>query len=196
MCVALIDALGVPLDRAMADCLFVAISTDSGQFNFSNTRPETLRAAARCVAAGVDVADVTTRLYRSRTLGRTRLLGAVLNGLEISGDGRIAWARLTEDMLSRCGALREDNEGIVNYLLEIEGVRCAVLAEQRGADTKFSVRTKPPVNAARDVAQPLGGGGHDCAAGCTLHAGMEEALTQALALARRAVDAAEGEARP
>ena len=189
MVVDLIDALGVPLSREMAECLFVAVSTDCGQFNFSNTRPQTFRAAARCAEAGIDIAGITERLYRTRSLGRTRLLGIVLNGLEISEDGRIAWARLTDEMLARAGAIREDNEGIVNYLLEIDGVRCAVLAEQRGGDTKFSLRSKAPLDVARDIARPFGGGGHDRAAGCTLAGPMEPALQKVLAQARRAVDA-------
>ena len=142
--------------------------------------------------AGIDVADITERLYRTRTLGRTRLLGAVLDGLEISGDGKIAWARLTEAMLDRCGALREDNEGIVSYLVEIAGVECAVLAEERDGATKFSLRSKRPPNVAADVALSFGGGGHECAAGCTLELGLEEALKRVLAQARKAVDALEG----
>ncbi len=182
--VELIDALGVKLTREMGACLFVAISTDCGQFSYANTRPQTFRAAARCAETGIDIAAITEKLYRTRSVGRTRLLGLVLAGLTRSPDGELAWARLTEDMLREADALREDNEGIVNYLLEMEGVRLAVLAEQRGSATKFSLRSKAPVNVARDVAAPLGGGGHDLAAGVTLELPLEEALQRVLALAR------------
>ena len=183
----LIEAMKVALTRQMAECLFVAISTDSGHFNYSNTRPGTLEAAAKCVAAGIDVAGITRELYRTRTRGRTKLMGLVLSGLETSPDGRMAWARLTEDMLQKAGAIREDNEGIVNYLLEIEGVRFAALAEQRGDKTKFSLRSIAPLDVARNIALPLGGGGHDCAAGVTLDMDMESALQKVLALAQRAL---------
>ena len=185
----LIDALCVPLSKEMAECLFVAISTDCGQFAYANTRPETFAAAARCVGAGIDLSGITQRLYRTRSPGRTKLLGLVLSGLELSSDGRIAWARLTEGMLDEAHALREDNEGIVNYLLEIEGVSIAVLAEQRGAATKLSLRSVAPVDVAAGIAVPLGGGGHSNAAGATLDADMESALDRALTLARRALDA-------
>jgi len=60
-------------------------------------------------------------LYRTRSEGRTRLLGLVLSGLEMNDEKTMCWARLTEDMLAKAHALREDNEGIVNYLLEIQG---------------------------------------------------------------------------
>ena len=188
LAVALIDALGVTLTRETAECLFVAISTDCGQFNYSNTRPETFRAAARCLEAGIDIAKITETLYRTRSVGRTRLLGLALAELELSPDGRLAWARVTEDMLRRAGAIHEDKEGIVNYLQEIAGVRIAVLAEEQGAQTKFSLRTSPPLNAARDIAVPLGGGGHDCAAGVTVPLPLEEAMVKVLALAREALD--------
>lgn len=195
LAVDLIGALGVEMTREMAECLFVAISTDSGQFNYSNTRPRTLTAAAKCLEAGIDVSGITEKLYRTRSLGRTRLLGIVLSGLEISPDGRMAWARLTEQMLQDAGARREDNEGIVNYLLEIEGVRLAILAEQRGEATKFSLRSKAPVDVARDIARPLGGGGHDRAAGATLEMAMEPALEKVLGIARGVLDGTErGEA--
>ncbi|MBR0367299.1 MAG: DHH family phosphoesterase, partial [Clostridia bacterium] len=145
MVVALIDALGVTLTREMAECLFVAISTDCGHFNFTNTRPQTFEAAARCAAAGIDIEAITSRLYRTRSFARTKLLGLVLAGLRVSDDGCMAWAKLTEAMLREAGALPEDNEGIVNYLLEIEGVQFAALANERGGQTKLSLRSKPPM---------------------------------------------------
>ena len=162
-------------------------STDCGNFNYPNTRPQTLRAAARCVEAGADVSRITEALYRTRSVGRTKLLGVVLAGLELSPDGTLAWARLTKKMLKDCGADKSDSEGIVNYLLEMVGVRVAVLAMERDDGAKMSLRSKAPFNVARDVAVPLGGGGHDCAAGVTLPMPFEEALQKTLALAREAM---------
>ena len=184
LAVRLIGALGVEMTREMAECLFVAISTDCGQFNYSNTRPETFTAAAKCAAAGIDIERITSELYRTRTLGRTRLLGLALADLHISDDGRIAWAAITEAMLEKAGALPEDNEGVVNYLLEIEGVQIAILANERGSQTKLSLRSKPPIDVAKQIAVPLGGGGHACAAGATVDAGVGEALELAVRYAQ------------
>jgi len=91
-------------------------------------------------------------------------------------------------MLKDCGADKADSEGIVNYLLEMVGVRVAVLAMERDGEAKMSLRSKAPFNVARDVAVPLGGGGHDCAAGVTLVMPFEEALQKTLALAREAMN--------
>jgi len=190
LAVDLIEAMGVKLDAKMAECLFVAISTDCGNFNYPNTRPQTFLAAARCAEAGADVSRITEELYRTRSVGRTKLLGVVLAGLEISPDGALAWARLTQKMLRDCGADKADSEGIVNYLLEMIGVQVAVLAMEQDGGAKMSLRSKAPFNVARDVAVPLGGGGHDCAAGVTLVMPFEEALQKTLAVAREAMNKA------
>lgn len=192
LAVALIEAMGVDLTREMGECLFVAISTDCGQFNYTNTRQQTFEAAAKCAAAGIDIEAITSRLYRTRTFARTKLLGLVLAGLEVSDDGSMAWARLTEAMLREAGALPEDNEGIVNYLLEIKGVRFAVLANERGSQTKLSLRSKPPLDVANDIAVPLGGGGHACAAGVTLDMDVDGAIAKVLALAKAALGKSDG----
>ena len=188
LAVALIRALGVEMDQEMAQWLYIALATDSGRFGYSSTRAETLEAAADCLRSGADVDGITQQLYRTRSEGRTRLLGLVLAGLEMNADRTMCWARLTDDMLSRAHALREDNEGVVNYLLEIRGVQFACLAEERGSSqTKFSLRSKGRVDVAADVAVPLGGGGHACAAGVTLNLPMEEALQTVLRTAEAAL---------
>ena len=177
----LIAALGVPLTPAMAECLFVAISTDSGNFNFDNTSGDTLRAAAACVDAGAEAEKLTRILYRTRRVQKTKLIGAVLSTLTLAAEGRVAWARVTQEMYDRCGALREDTDNIVNYLIEAEGVQAAFLAEERDAGTtKFSLRSVAPYDVAA-VAVPLGGGGHERAAGVTLDKPMDEAIEIVLA---------------
>ena len=112
----------------------------------------------------------------------------VLSQMQMDEKKEICWSRITNDMFAQAHALREDNEGIVNYLVEMRSVKFACLAEQRGNGTKFSLRSKPPLDVAEDVALPLGGGGHARAAGVTLQLPMEEALQKVLAQARRAVD--------
>lgn len=191
LAVELMDALGAALDPIAATWLYIAIATDCGRFGYGSTRPETLIAAAACLRAGIDVDGITRSVFLTRTEGRTRLLGLVLSGLKRSEDGKICWARLTEDMLAKAGAVREDNEGIVNYLVEIEGVQAACLAEQRGAQTKISLRCRPPYDIARDVAMPLGGGGHANAAGVTTNASMDRALKIVLFQMRNMLNRAE-----
>lgn len=130
--------------------------------------------------------------FTARSIARARraarALGEALSKLEMDEKKQMCWSRLTQEAFQRAGALPEDNEGIVNYLLEIRGVRFACLAEARGEGTKFSLRSKAPLNVARDVAAPLGGGGHMFAAGVTLKLPMEAALEKVLSLARAALE--------
>ena len=189
LAVELIAELGVEMTEEMARWLYIAITTDCGRFGYSSTRPQTMEAAAACLRAGIDVDAIVRELYRTRSEGRTRLLGLVLAGLELDEKKEMCWARATQEMFRTAGALREDTEGIVNYLLEIQGVHFACLVEERGSGvTKFSLRSEPPLDVADEVAVPLGGGGHACAAGVTMELPMEEALREVLSRARRALD--------
>ena len=185
--VFVVKAMGLSLTLEEGECLFLGISTDTGHFNYVNTRKESFQAAEQCVAAGIDIARMTERLYRTRTQARTHLMGLVLAGLRVSEDGQMAWAFLTQAMRDQVHARMEDNEGIVSYLVEIEGVIFAVLVEERGNVTKLSMRSRAPLNVAEAVAVPLGGGGHARAAGASVALPMDEALEKALNLARRAL---------
>ena len=177
----LIRELGVELTREMATWLYVAICTDCGRFGYSSTKPETMIAAAECLRAGIDVDMIHRELYRTRSEGKTRLLGLALQDMQLNADKTVCWCSLPRDMYARAGALPEDRDGIVNYLLEIKGVQVACLAEERGEGaTKFSLRSKPPVDVGNQVCAPLGGGGHACAAGITLNLPLREALEAVL----------------
>lgn len=85
LALALIEALGVALTREMATCIFAAVCSDTGNFNFSNTTAEAFEAAATCVRAGADVDEITGRIFRTRTQARTRLLGMALGNLRFDG---------------------------------------------------------------------------------------------------------------
>lgn len=176
----LIQMLGIDLTKEMADCLFSAISSDTGNFNYSNTSAATFEAAAECVRAGASVDSITRHIYRTRTFARTKLLGAALS-LAVC-ENSVAYAGITNAMLAENGATRTDTESIINYLSEIEGVSIAVLATEQvdGMSTKVSLRSVAPYNVARDVAQPLGGGGHERAAGISIALPLEETLAKVL----------------
>ena len=171
-----IEELGLVLTPAMAVSLYTAISTDSGNFSFQSTSPDTLRAAAECLAAGVDVENVTRLLYRSRTLGKTRLIGRALSKIEMFADGRVAAIRLTKDMFRETGTASPDAHGI------------GILAEEQDSGTKFSLRAANGANVAQ-LAQKFGGGGHVAAAGISMNG---EALDAAF---DKVVAAAEAYAR-
>ncbi|MDL2318293.1 bifunctional oligoribonuclease/PAP phosphatase NrnA [Eubacteriales bacterium OttesenSCG-928-A19] len=169
-----IDALDVPLDRSMAKCLFVAITTDTGNFKKQNTDAAALRVSARCIAIGIDTASITRRVFDLRPYEQVKLLARALQSLTVFEDGQIGLMRLSLRDFEDTGALSEHTEGIIDFGINTEGVQIAALMSQKGEKIRCSLRSMPPYDVSR-VASDLGGGGHTLAAGCTLEPPMAAA---------------------
>ncbi len=176
----LIDLLGVKLDSEMALNLYAAIATDTGNLSYSNTTAEAAHGIARCLEVGFDVEDASRRLFRLRTRARTMLLGMALSAVEFFCDGRIAVSRISSLMYDVCGATAADAEGIINIMIETEGVDAAIVADERGVfHTKFSLRSTGKIDVG-EVAHFFGGGGHKQAAGMTIHLPLHEATDEVI----------------
>lgn len=174
MVVRLAAALGatVPADAAL--CLYTAILTDTGSFQFSNTRPATLRAAADMLVAGARPELAADRYYHAKPAAHVLLLARALGTLELAPDRQWADAALTAEMFRECGAGPDAAEGIINVLTDIETVRVAAIYRQTGpAAWKASLRSKGSHDVAALCAR-YGGGGHKNAAGCWLSGSLGE----------------------
>ena len=181
-----IEALGVALAETLALCLYVAVATDTGNFSFDCTTPESLYLAARCLEVGLDLSELNYELFRRRTMPRTKLLGRALNGIEFTEGGRLALMRVRQADFAACGANTADTEGIVNFGIDTAGVEVAVLAVELEDSVKFSLRSRGEINVAA-MAAPLGGGGHAKAAGVTLSLPFDEAIEAVMSAARQAL---------
>ena len=179
MALLMIHALNVPLTREIARCLFVALSTDTGHFQFANTNAQALRAAAECVETGIDVAVLTERLYRQKPRAKTELMACALGSLKFERVGRIAYMTLCAADFARCEASEDMSEGIISFAIETQGVQVAFLAREKADGIKFSLRSKPPYDVAK-ICKGFGGGGHILAAGCTIAGSMESAVAAML----------------
>ena len=176
----LIDHLGIQLDYELALTLYAAIATDTGNLSYANTTAEAVRGIARCLEVGFDIADASLRLFRLRTRARTTLLGMALSAMEFYCDGRIAITRISSLMYEVSGATASDTEGIINFLIETEGVEAAIVAEERDmVTTKFSLRSAGVIDVG-ETAQFFGGGGHRQAAGMTMRLPLHEAADEVL----------------
>ncbi|HEX9019898.1 MAG TPA: bifunctional oligoribonuclease/PAP phosphatase NrnA, partial [Nitrospirota bacterium] len=139
----LIRLSGAPIDRHIALCLYTAIFTDTGSFRYSNTTPESMRIAATLLEAGAAPWIVTENVYESFSFRRLKLLGSVLDGIERSSDGRIAWVVVTEELYRLTGTTAEDTDNFVNFVRSVKGVEVAVLFRQTAAaQYKISLRSK------------------------------------------------------
>ncbi|MEW5722214.1 MAG: DHH family phosphoesterase [Thermodesulfobacteriota bacterium] len=161
----LLEALGARLTPDMAANLFVAVSTDTGSFSFSNTTPECLAVSAELVRSGARPWELTRRLYMGRPRRRLELLGLALKNLEFFDGGRIGAMTVTSEMMAATGTDSYDTDGFVEYPRSVAGVELAILFREIGpASCQVSLRSLGRVNAA-ELAQTFGGGGHAQAAG-------------------------------
>ena len=163
------------LTPRIALLLYVAISTDTGCFAFSNTTPETHRIAAALMETGFDVHSVNKLHFRTKSPRRLLLESRMIQDMELLEDGRIAIATLPLSLLNELKATEEDLENITSFLEQLEGVVCAItIREQTAGGCKLSVRSGPSINAS-EVCARMGGGGHPAAAGCSTKGAIPEA---------------------
>lgn len=173
---------GVPISPEIATCLYTAVLTDTGSFMFQGTNDHTFALARELVLAGADPAFCARNIYFSHSTAKMRLLGAALSNLH--REGPLAWIWVTREQMDRVGAIDEDCEGLVNYSLAIQGVEVAAFfRELSDGRYRVSLRSKGKLNVA-SVAERFGGGGHECASGCSLEGPLSVAVARVLAQLR------------
>ncbi len=166
----LITAMNIPIDTAIATCIYTGILTDTGSFRFSNTNQTTFEICRQMTELGVSPYQVAQHVYGTYSMGRIRLLNRALDSIEISKDGKISLMTLTNNMLEETGTHPEDIDGFINYAKRIEDVKVAVLIQENGNGRQHvSLRSDGSVDVA-DIASSFGGGGHRTAAGFSIEA--------------------------
>lgn len=175
---------GVALTAEAAECLYVAIVTDTGGFRFSNTNARTHRVAAELLDVGVDVFTVSGRLFDTLPIPKFKLLRRVLERMVLSESGTHAFSTLTEHDLAEANGSAEDVDGLVNYSRNLEGVQVGMLfRERKDGKVKVSVRSRPGFDSAKALSG-FGGGGHAGAAGAVISMPMEAARDAVLVVVR------------
>lgn len=171
----LILALGAEPDAETAEALFAAITTDTGNFQYSNTTQETHRIAAALYDCGGDFARVSSEIYENERMEHIILQGKILSGMRFLAGGKLAVSKVTQKLLAETGAVLSDAEGAVNEMRKIRGVEIAAFLKESGDGRTFiSLRSKNQANV-QQIAAGFGGGGHIRAAGATVHMPVEEA---------------------
>lgn len=157
---------GLPLTYAMADNLYVAISTDTGSFQYRGTTARTYEIGAELIRAGVNVSELSQEMYESYPRRRLELLRSLLNTLEFSSDDRAASVALSQTTAAELGVLPEDNEGLIDHIRAIQGVVVAAFLEEvEDGKVRVSLRSKDVRVDVSKVCGQFGGGGHTLAAG-------------------------------
>ena len=148
-------ALGVEVDKKIADCLYTGLTTDTGCFRYDSTTAQTYRVAADLIDARLErLAIESMRFYEHE---------------------RVAVITVTQEMFQLTGSNAQETEGLAPLTRQIEGVEIGITIQERPDGTcKASIRTFESVNAAK-LAACFGGGGHAQAAGCKFDCDVKEA---------------------
>ena len=177
----LLQEMAWPIDHNIAECFYIAISTDCGSFRYANTTPKTMRAGAWLLEQGVRPNEISDKLDMKSRL-TVEMLAKVLPSLTFEADGKIAYLTITNDLYNKDA----NTDSFVNYPRYIDGVEVAIMFKAvEPKVTRVSMRSSN-VDVAQ-VALCFGGGGHIRAAGCTIYAPVEEAREQLLAKLRELV---------
>ena len=170
--------LGVRLTPEIAEALYIALVTDTGRFQYTNTSPKTLRLAADLVEAGANVHRVFQEVYETVAFAKLKLLARALERAEVHLGGRLVVSHLRKDDFAEVGAAEPYSEGIIDYLRAVEGAIVAALIRQppRGDGPRFRVSLRSSVDEVdvSEIARKSGGGGHRQAAGFSSDLSLEE----------------------
>lgn len=166
------------IDKTMSEQLYVGMMTDTGNFSFSFLTPELFRAVAVLVEKGIDIPHINRMVYHSFTADRLKLLGHVLDKMQImkvNGD-EVAYMTLKESELRKFNFQIGDSEGFVNYPLSIRGLALSAMFIETRNFIRISFRSREDVDASEFARRYFDGGGHKNASGGKSYVTMPETI--------------------
>lgn len=171
----LFERMNLPIDRKEAVCLYTALATDTGNFIYESTNAECFDMMRALLEAGLPLAQYSRLLFRQKEEAFVRLLAEALATLRITHEGKMAGLSISQEQMRRAGANGAHTDGVIDYAIDIKGVRLAYLAKElEDGRVKVSLRALAPY-AVDEIAARFGGGGHKLAAGLTLDVPLEQA---------------------
>ncbi len=185
----LLKAARWPITPRIADCLFTAVSTDTGSFQYSTTRPGTFHVGAELVTRGADLGKICNEVYQSYPVSRARLLKHIYSRFRLTHRDQIAYFWLKKADFARTGAEGEDTEGLIDHIRAIAPVVVACVFEEVEPEmTRISLRSKSDRINVNEIAAEFGGGGHPAAAGARIAGKPLSAQRKVIAAIKRALD--------
>lgn len=187
----LVKAIGGRVTREIAECVYMALVTDTGSFHFSNTTERTLKVASELIKAGAKPAEISEAVYNNYPWSRIELMRQVMSTVKRDESGKVASLRQTLKMREEAEAVDGDNNGFVNIPLAARDILACVYMREIGNNAyRVSLRSKGDINVAK-VAERWGGGGHRNAAGLRIEGDWNEKEEELVEAVRDAVEMAE-----
>ena len=178
--------LGVPLTPSVAQCLFCAVATDTGRFQYQNANSEAFDIASELVAAGADPSEVSLRVYQSDRIDYLHLEARVMSRVRTFEDGRIAYSYATMSDLEATGVDTSECDGLIDIVRRVDGAEVALFLRQAGNVVRGNLRAKGNLDVS-GVARAMGGGGHPAASGFTSELDLDDTLSRVLPSLRELV---------
>jgi phosphoesterase RecJ-like protein len=181
--------LSSEISPKIAECLYVAVATDTGCFAYANTTANTLQTAAYLVKAGAPQKELNKTFFRTKTRSRIDIEGKIYSGLEYYFNGRVAIASISKKMMEEAGATEDDIDDISSLPIVIEGVIAGITIRELKSeqDIKVSIRTMPGIDA-NAIAAQLGGGGHRMAAGVSVTSSIADVKEKLIEIIADCID--------
>jgi phosphoesterase RecJ-like protein len=178
----LIGRMGAELDRDTAICLYTALVTDTGRFQYASTTPDVLRLAARLISLDIDHASISQQVWSTHSFGYLKLLGRALDRATLEPAAALLWTTITQEDLRRLGVAWQETEGLIEVLRSVGAARVAMIAKQQSDGAwKVSLRSRGEVDVGR-IARDLGGGGHAFLAGTVIDGEITDIIDRISAL--------------
>jgi bifunctional oligoribonuclease and PAP phosphatase NrnA len=172
---------GFPVTDAIRQNLYVAISTDTGSFQYPGTGSRTHEIAAEMLAEGLDAGRLCRLTYETFPARRLHLLRALLNEMALSMGGRVASWQYTQKTAREAGAMPGDTEGLIDTLRMVDSVIAAVIFEELpDGKIRVSARSKTMNVNVSEICGRFGGGGHPLAAGARMAGPIDQAAARYL----------------
>lgn len=180
----LLREMNLEITTDMARCLYAGITTDTGGFRFTNTKKMTFQIAAELIDCGVKLEEMRVNLFETRSMAHMKLRAFALSNVYQTGDQRLVWSYLTQEIKDEVGATKADTDNISGLMMHPEGVRVGLFFDERAAEgvVKLSARGRDGYNVAALAAQ-FGGGGHYAASGATIEGTLDEVMEKVIAAA-------------
>jgi phosphoesterase RecJ-like protein len=178
-----------PITRRIADNLFTAVSTDTGSFQYPNTRPGTYHVAGELVRRGANLEKICDEVYQSYPLSRARLLRHIYSHFRLTHQNQIAYFWLRKSDFARAGADSSESEGLIDHIRAIAPVVVACVFEELEPKlTRISLRSKSDAVNVNAIAAQFGGGGHPAAAGARIVGNQLAVQRKVIAAVRKALN--------
>ena len=170
----ILKIMKIEIDIPLATCIYTGISTDTGCFRYANATPRSYRIAADMLEKGIDACKINRIMFDMKSRERLEIERKVLDSMEFFYDNKCAIIHVTQEMMQKANATDSDVEGLASIPRQIEGVLVGVtIREKKDGSFKISVRTDEEINASL-ICEKFEGGGHLCAAGCSMTGSLQE----------------------